>query len=318
MSKQIVSIIVPVYNVENYLKRCIESIINQTYNHLEIILVDDGSTDNSGAICDEYSQKDSRIRVIHKENGGLSSARNAGLDICTGEYVSFIDSDDFVSASFVEQMLNLLLTNDCDIVKCSFVRGTNNRFNGEDTEKSAIVTLLGREATYNSQYSVIACDKLYKISLFYDIRFPLVKKCEDEATYYKLAYAAKKVCITKRALYYYFMSENSIMRNNREQDFSFMSIYRDRIKFFSNKGENKLCDMSYCKYLLILLYEYSVSIYLKSNKENSDMLRMEIKRVTSYILNSKYTTIMFKVLSILVLLLPSICSYLIFKLKVRK
>ena len=115
----LVSVIVPVYKVEKYLSKCLDSIVNQTYKNLEIILVDDGSPDNSGKICDEYAQKDSRIKVIHKENGGLSSARNAGLDIATGEYIAFADSDDSVHLDFVEKLYRAIKEENADIACCS-------------------------------------------------------------------------------------------------------------------------------------------------------------------------------------------------------
>ena len=110
MSNVMLSIIVPVYNVEKYIGKCIESIVNQTYKDLEIILVDDGSTDNSGKICDEWARKDKRIKVIHKKNGGLSDARNAGLDICTGDYIGFVDSDDYIELNMYEDLLIQMMT----------------------------------------------------------------------------------------------------------------------------------------------------------------------------------------------------------------
>ena len=122
MEKQpLISVIVPVYNVENYLPRCLDSIINQTYTNLEILLVDDGATDNSGKLCDEYAQKDNRIRVFHKENGGVSSARNMGLDNATGEYIAFVDSDDYIDKCMYEIMLNSSVQNNADIVVCGYL-----------------------------------------------------------------------------------------------------------------------------------------------------------------------------------------------------
>lgn len=310
----LVSIIVPVYNVEKYLARCIDSLINQTYKNLEIILVNDGSPDNSGTICDEYAAKDNRVQVVHKNNGGLSSARNAGLDICTGEYVCFIDSDDFISAYFVEYMLEKMVTYNCEIVKCSFVKGTKNAFVGEDVENDECLVISGNEATYSRHYSVIACDKMYKSSLFKNVRFPLVKKNEDEAIYYQLAYAVKSVCITKRVLYYYFMSDNSIMRNDKEQDFTFMEIFRDRIQFFKQLNESELCSKSYCKYLLSLLYVYSYSKFRKINADNCKMLHSEIKIVISHILKSKHSGLFFKTIALIFKFAPSVSAYLIFKI----
>ena len=122
----LISVIVPIYNVEKYLDRCVESIINQTYKNLEIILVDDGSPDNCTQMCDDYAKKDSRIRVVHKENGGLSDARNAGMEVATGEYVSFIDSDDYISLDFYETLFQTMIDNDSDIVECSVVKFYEN------------------------------------------------------------------------------------------------------------------------------------------------------------------------------------------------
>ena len=113
--QKLISIIIPIYDVQCYLRKCIDSVINQTYKNLEIILVDDESPDNCGEICEEYAKKDNRIKVIHKKNGGLSSARNAGLDVCTGEYVSFIDSDDFVEETYIEELCNMIEKNEADI-----------------------------------------------------------------------------------------------------------------------------------------------------------------------------------------------------------
>ena len=122
----LLSVIVPIYNVEDYLNRCVDSIINQTYKNLEIILVDDGSPDNCPQMCDDYAKKDSRIRVVHKENGGLSDARNAGMKVATGEYVSFIDSDDYISLDFYETLFQTMVDNDSDIVECSVVKFYEN------------------------------------------------------------------------------------------------------------------------------------------------------------------------------------------------
>lgn len=121
-----ISIIVPIYNVEKYLPKCIESIINQTYTDLEILLIDDGSTDNSGLICDKYASIDNRIRVIHKKNGGLSDARNVGLDICKGKYISFIDSDDYIELTMYEKMIKIMINQKVDIVSCNYNHIYNN------------------------------------------------------------------------------------------------------------------------------------------------------------------------------------------------
>ena len=165
--KEMVSVIIPVYKTEQYLDRCIESVVNQTYKNLEIILVDDGSPDNCPKMCDEWAKKDSRIKVIHKKNGGLSDARNVGIDCATGEYLSFIDSDDFISNQMYKKMLNSIENFNADLAVC----GIETFYDGQTPDvmvdkedevisnKEAFLRLNNKE--YNT-YLVIACNKLYK------------------------------------------------------------------------------------------------------------------------------------------------------------
>ena len=138
--KKLVSIIVPIYNVEQYLDRCIESLVTQSYINLEIILIDDGSKDTSGDICDLWAQRDKRIRLVHKENGGLSDARNKGLDIATGDIISFIDSDDYISKYFYEKLINIMEQTDSDIVECQFKKfNENERVNYLNKENLSVL-----------------------------------------------------------------------------------------------------------------------------------------------------------------------------------
>lgn len=178
MNNELISVIIPVYKVEKYLDECIQSVINQTYKNLEIILVDDGSPDNCGKICDEYAKKDNRIKVIHKENGGLSSARNAGLDIARGEYISFIDSDDYVSKDFIKNM-SIQMAN-ADLIIC----GMKNVYKEDEKcdEKENVVikneTLTFIEANQKlikpkNEIYVTACNKLYRRELFDNLRFEI-------------------------------------------------------------------------------------------------------------------------------------------------
>ena len=143
----LISIIVPVYNVESYLKKCLESIINQTYKNIEIILIDDGSTDSSGKICDDYANKDKRIKVIHKQNGGVSDARNTALDICRGDYIGFIDSDDYIELDMYETLLKFLLNNNLDVAMCSSYTVKNKQLIRCKNFKPYILT--GKEAIIN-------------------------------------------------------------------------------------------------------------------------------------------------------------------------
>ena len=216
MDTSLISIIVPIYKVEPYLPRCIDSIINQTYQNIEIILVDDGSPDNCSQICDEYQQKDSRIKVIHKSNGGLSDARNAGLDIAQGEFIVFVDSDDFIHPEMVAILFELLQKNGSDISICNFVPFTQNITTSNKTP--VIETISGKEAAlrlYQKEYTtqaVVAWDKLYKKSVFKNLRFKVGKFNEDEFFSYKALLNAPKVTFTSQELYYYFIRDTGISK----------------------------------------------------------------------------------------------------------
>ena len=208
----LISVIVPVYNVEKYLSKCLDSIIAQTYQNLEIILVDDGSTDGSGLLCDMYSQQDTRIRVIHQPNAGLSAARNAGLEACQGSYIVFIDSDDYVANSLCSTLLSLCLESGSDIAMCGHydvyfdrITPTIPKENHYLSQKEAIVDL------YNGKYvNPSACRKLFKKEIFTDIRFPIGKLYEDAFIIVKLLLKIRKVAITTEQLYFYVRRENSI------------------------------------------------------------------------------------------------------------
>lgn len=211
----LISVIVPIYNVEKYLDRCVDSIINQTYKNLEIVLVDDGSLDNCPKMCDDYAEKDSRIKVVHKENGGLSDARNAGMKVATGEYVSFIDSDDYVSLDFYETLLDTIVDNDSDIVECGVVKFyEDNSFDkySDDLKVTNYDTLDGLEGLINENpFKQHVWNKLYKSSIALDIPYEVGKLNEDEFWTYQIFGKAKKVTRIYKTMYYYFQRGSSIM-----------------------------------------------------------------------------------------------------------
>lgn len=215
MSKPLISVIVPVYNVEKYLGKCVDSILAQTYENLEIILVEDGTRDGCGAICDAYAAQDPRVRVIHKENGGLSSARNAGMDIARGEYFGFVDSDDWIEPETYETLLNLAEKYDADLVSGSrydVAEPTGERTLGLHHEKEECISameMLGRVFVWDGCDSA-AWDKLYRRHLFADIRYPLGMYSEDIAIFYKLMEKANRVALCPKPLYNYLHRENSI------------------------------------------------------------------------------------------------------------
>ena len=224
--EDLISVIVPVYKVEKYLNKCIESIVNQTYKNLEIILVDDGSPDECGKICDNYAQKDMRIKVIHKENGGLSDARNAGIEVASGIYIAFVDSDDYVSYDYIEYMYKMLINGNAKLAICGVqeiwkntrIEEENNINMEELTPKEAFENLL-----FDKGIKVSAYAKLYHKSLWEENRFPKGKVYEDTAIIYKVIEEAKKIVYGSKKCYYYIARVGSISKqqgyNRNEEDY---------------------------------------------------------------------------------------------------
>lgn len=210
----LVSVIVPVYNVEKYLSCCLDSIILQTYKNLEIIVVDDGSTDDSGDICDEYAKKDKRIEVIHKKNGGLSDARNAGLNVAKGEYITLIDSDDWVDNDYVEQQVVAIMESGADIIITSHKVHYPKKIIDYATSERAVYgpeEVLER-ILYSQGIDLSAWAKLYRAELFYGVKYPKGRLYEDAATTYKLIDRCKKIAINSVSTYNYRMNDKSISR----------------------------------------------------------------------------------------------------------
>lgn len=219
MDEPLITVIVPVYNVELYLDRCIKSICNQTYRSLEIILVDDGSPDRCGEMCDEYASLDSRIRVIHKENGGLSDARNAGLDVMTGSMVGFVDSDDWIEAEMYETLLAEKRRNESQISCCGTKRiqedGSVTYLNPDLDEVSIYCgTESQRELIRNTRVTNSVCDKLYDSSIFTGLRFRKGMLFEDFQIQPKCIARAQRVSYCAKPLYCYYQSPSSILRGN--------------------------------------------------------------------------------------------------------
>lgn len=213
---EVISVIVPVYNVELYLCRCLDSILNQTYGNLEIILVDDGSTDKSGAICDAYKKKDSRIIVIHKRNGGLSSARNCGLEIAKGEYIGFVDSDDYI-ASDMYALLHRHMRVDIDLVCCGMVH--INKSGHAEKHGAANVIILDTEQALKEMLhmrclGISSCPKLFKKEILKGIRFPIGRTSEDLLFAYNVVKNCRNVICIGAYKYYYCYREDSISRRS--------------------------------------------------------------------------------------------------------
>ena len=240
----LISVIVPVYKVEPYLSRCIDSILAQTFTDFELILIDDGSPDNCGKICDEYAQKDNRIQVIHKENGGLSSARNAGIDWVfansNSQWLTFIDSDDWIHPKYLERLLSGANSTNTDICVCEYTETSD--FSAFETLNNVNTQKLTPEEFFVNHHvtSVIACCKLYKKRCFESIRYPLGKLHEDEYTTYKILFEKKYISYMKEPLYFYYTNPDSIVRSEwSPKRLDAITAYEEQIAYFRKNGYKK-------------------------------------------------------------------------------
>lgn len=237
----LISVIVPIYNVEKYLKRCVDSILSQTYKNLEILLIDDGSPDACGMICDQYAKKDFRIKVIHKKNGGLSDARNAGLEMASGDYITCIDSDDWISNYYVSNLYKAIVKDDADVSISGFVCAYEDKM--EQLNKVLTVDTLEtykclsshdciERMLYQNEVEVSAWGKLYKKHIIQDLRYPVGKLYEDIPVTYECMKQSKKVAVVNNIDYFYFQRKNSI----QNEKFSLRKL--DGIKHCREMMEN--------------------------------------------------------------------------------
>ena len=250
--KPIISVIVPVYNVEKYISKCLDSILKQTLKDIEIIVVDDGSTDNSGSICDRYAEQDKRVRVFHKENGGLSSARNYGIDRAEGEYIGFIDSDDYIEDDMYEVLYDLILKFDADVSMCAIYyvypktainKSTDNEIFVVNNEEAIRIVLEAKINTVN------AVNKLYKKKLFNEVKYPIGKIAEDAFVIVKLLQQCNRVAITTEKKYYYVQRFDSITTSRfNPRDCDTIEAYKQNydiiIKHFpklENAARTRIC-----------------------------------------------------------------------------
>ena len=257
----LISVIIPVYKVEAYLTACVESVLAQTYQNFEIILVDDGSPDNCPQMCDEFAARDSRIRVIHKPNGGLSSARNAGIDAAKGEYLAFLDSDDLWTPLFLERLYRAIGETGADLAVCLF-----RRFRGtpplEQPEAAQTLLLTQTEAFeclfgVRNENMVVAPNKLYSADTFREIRYPVGKLHEDEAVIHEILGLAQKVAWVDEAHYLYRESSNSITTAKfslKRLDETYAK--EQRIAYFESRGMTALADRTRIVYLNNLMRLY--------------------------------------------------------------
>lgn len=272
-----ISIIVPVYNVEEYLANCIESILNQTFRDFELILVNDGTKDNSLEICKRYEAIDSRIKIVDKENGGLSSARNAGLDVAKGKYIGFVDSDDYIHPQMYEILYNEIINYEADISICEFekvydLNPTKTSFeNGKyKVDEFNNLDALNQLTLEKSVEFIVSWNKLYKKELFNNIRFKKGMIHEDEFIIHRLLYKANKIIYINKELYYYLQRKSSIMgSSNNVTKIDYLLALSDRIIFLN---KYKILDLQYkfeVKYFEILYKFYPSAVYNKNAKNKS-------------------------------------------------
>ena len=254
MNDLLISVVVPVYKTEAYLPRCVSSICNQTYKNLEIILVDDGSPDNSGALCDRLATEDSRIRVIHKKNGGLASARNAGIDAMTGEYAAFVDSDDYIAPEMIRSLYDLCIEHQVPIACCGIERVTDqghvNYFN-EKTEDFLLMTREEAMAELLENYRITnsLCDKLIHKSIFDGLRLTEGIIYEDLDVMYRCIHRADRVVYTGAPYYQYYLSQGSILRSAfSPKQFDQVTIAKRRLEFYEKEYPEYL-DQARVKFL---------------------------------------------------------------------
>jgi glycosyltransferase involved in cell wall biosynthesis len=270
MQKEKISVIVPIYNVENYLNRCIDSIVNQTYENLEIILVDDGSPDDCGDICEQYSDSDKRIHVIHKRNGGLSSARNIGIEYASSDYIVFVDSDDWLDLNMIELLYNIHKKTNAEIVECSYRNIYSNGIKEETLCSGKVIeadNIFALEGMLDWKYfKPVAWNKLYKRGVIDNIRYPDGKIHEDEFTTYKYFYNAKKLAYVDISKYNYDRSRiDSITGEGfSEKNLDACIAWRERVDFFKDHNitqlERKMNNI-YCWKVIDSMYKcYKLNI----------------------------------------------------------
>ena len=299
-----ISVIVPVYKVEPYINRCVDSILKQTFHDFELILVDDGSPDNCGKICDEYAKKDKRIHVVHQENGGLSAARNSGIDWTfqhsDSEWITFIDSDDWVHPKYIEALYTAASDLCCNISVCAYKSVFNL------TETVNVQTLSYRKKETEKCYCdnlgiVVSVAKLFHKSLWSNIRYPEGVIHEDEFTTYKVLFLVDQVAVIDSTLYYYYQRQGSIMKSAwSEKNLVIISAREQQLEYYKKRGLSKIHDKIAKVYILDLSDIISSKLILlpkELQKKHEKVLRKKlrlalIKYRSSYHYNWKSWTVL--------------------------
>ena len=311
MTTPLISVIVPIYNVEKYLNRCIDSILKQTYTNLEIILIDDGSPDNCPKICDQYKMKDTRIIVIHQVNSGLSGARNAGILKASGKYITFIDSDDYIHPILIEQLYTTLIQSNKQISACSytyyedqFATTINEKYKCYNSSDSIKEILLERE------FQPSAWGKLYDINLFDSIQYPVGKIFEDYYTAPYLFHLANGVAYVNSKLYYYNYNIDSITKSKfNKKQMQYFEISNSVKKFLKKKYPSMLELAKQRDVSVAISYYKKMCKDHYTNDEDRKMVLNTIKDNYKLFMKSNYP-IKKRLASLFISAFSNICEYI--------
>jgi glycosyltransferase involved in cell wall biosynthesis len=273
----LISVVVPIYNVEQYLSRCLKSVINQTYKNLQIILINDGSTDKSLSICLEYKENDKRIIIVNQENGGLAKARNVGIEAATGDYIVFIDSDDYIANTYIESLYGLLIENDADIAICGYKKTTIDNEKSDGYNEMTIYN--GRELVreiydLDMVKLMVAWNKMFKLSAFKDRRFPVGMLYEDFVLMIKMLYDADRVVVTDEKLYFYYQREYSITNQKfTKKHLDCLLQIKEKLDFFRERKEVKLQENCIQEYeVMALKYYYLCKKHIKDSENEQKFI----------------------------------------------
>jgi glycosyltransferase involved in cell wall biosynthesis len=260
----LISVIVPVYNGDKYLGRCVESILAQSHSALEVILVDDGSVDRSGTICDWYAEQDNRVRVIHKANAGVSAARNDGIEAATGDYIAFCDNDDFYAAGMLRRLLEMCVDNDCGIAQCRCERGSAERLPTPLPQPVKVLDSHRMLENFYTEATIYIWDKLYRREVWREVRFPVGSYTgEDLAVVHRLLWTAGRVAVTREKLYYHYHNPESVMNSGFDVRWATDAL-ADRLAFARQNDLPRLAADTLAKmvyeqgYLLIMNRRYNI------------------------------------------------------------
>ena len=315
----LVSVIIPVYNTEEFLPLCMETVLGQTWREMEIWLVDDGSGPACAALCDEYAARDSRVRVIHKQNAGAAAARNTALDAMTGEYVTFVDSDDYVASDMVASLMELILAHDADMAVSRGIYTTRREVFPVEQLPLEISEGEGRAMLYRlASWKPAVWPKVYRRALWEDLRFPVLRIYEDDGITAPLLWNCGKIVYTNQRYYYYYLSENSIMRSTfAKKRFDMLTVFSLRRDFYRQHGAAELEERNAVDWYLHL-YRIRCDMRLARWPEGKDYLPMlaEQEKELSWVRHSRFFTPRYKVKRLVLKYFPHLAG-IYFRRKAR-